>query len=333
MKLVFKKSLPGLWLLLGFGLANPAQATQSLQALASVQTATQMPQIRLEIIQEEPPRFEIILNIPATQLTVYDRGVPVRHHKVAVGTPRWPTPTGKFSIDEIQWNPWWLPPKSDWAKSAEKTPPGPGNPLYPVKLMMEKALRIHGTRSTWSIGRAASHGCMRMYRDEARDLAEFFEAQLKPDHKPEDFEEYRRKAWQPYSTKLPKENNIWVYMVYQPLERWSNQLVLHPNYYGQRIPYEEKILDLILDAGVYTAPIDIGKFHAIRKKSRGTTLIPFQDLLYESVDPANLPEAFSSMCLVEKSKQLEQARHHYNTRMVSTLLPPKQPSANRISTR
>ncbi len=278
-----------------------------------------------EWVEAKPPRFEIVLNIPATQLTVYDEGKPVRHHKVSVGTPRWPTPTGKFNIYEIQWNPWWLPPESEWAKDAEKTPPGPRNPLYPVKLIMEKALRIHGTPSTWSIGRAASHGCMRMRRDEVRNLAEFLESNLVANHDPAIFEEYRKKVWQPYSTKLDPEQHIWVYMVYQPLERWSNALVLHPNYYGRRIPFEEQILDLLLASGVYTAPIDLGKFHAFKKQSRGTTIIPFRDLLADAADTDGLPDGFQAACLENDTQEsLAQIRQTYNTRLVPAVVPIAQ---------
>lgn len=300
---------------------------EAVQAVANHQVVPSTK--RWEIVEDQPPRFEILLNIPATQLTLFDRGVPVRHHKVAVGTPRWPTPTGKYSIYEIQWNPWWLPPESEWAEKAEKTPPGPGNPLYPVKLMMQKALRIHGAKSSWTVGRASSHGCMRMRRREVRNLAEFLESSLVPNHDPALFEEYRRKQWQPYSTKLPENNRIWVYMVYQPLERWSNQLVLHPNYYGRRIAYEKEIMDLLLESGVYAAPIDMGKFHAIRKMKGGTKVIPFQELLAEGSKPEEQNEQFASICLVDQPHQLQQAREKYNTRLISTMVPLFQ-SAKRL---
>ncbi|MDX1386056.1 MAG: L,D-transpeptidase [bacterium] len=312
-----------LWVIL---IACPAGATpEELLGTEAAQAVAQhevVPSVqRWEVVEDAPPRFEILLNIPATQLTLFDRGVPVRHHKVAVGTPRWPTPTGKFTIYEIQWNPWWLPPESEWAEKAEKTPPGPGNPLYPVKLMMQKALRIHGAKASWTVGRASSHGCMRMRRGEVRDLAEFLESQLVPEHGPAIFENYRRKTWQPFSTKLPEEKHIWVYMVYQPLERWSNQLVLHPNYYGRRIAYENEIMDLLMEAGVYTAPIDMGKFHAIRKKGRGTRVIPFQDLLADGSLPEEQSEHFASMCLLDQPNQLKQAREKYNTKLISTMVP------------
>lgn len=275
-----------------------------------------------ELVTDKPPRFEILLNIPATQLTLFENGKPVRHHQVSVGTPRWPTPTGKFNIYEIQWNPWWLPPPSDWAKDAQKTPPGPGNPLYPVKLVMEQALRIHGTPSAWSIGRAASHGCMRMRRNEVRSLAEYLESKLVPNHDPAVFEEYRKKVWQPYTTKLDPGQQIWVYMVYQPLERWSNALVLHPNFYGRRIPYDEQILDLLMESGVYAAPIDLGKFHEIQKRSRGSTIIPFRDLVADDADPESLPDAFAAACQQNESiDALAKVRQTFNTHLVPTVVP------------
>lgn len=283
--------------------------------------STQAPESSLVLTEDVAPRFEILLNIPATLLTLFDQGVPVVSYKVSVGSYRWQTPTGKFHIDEIQWNPWWYPPPSEWAEDAEKTPPGPANPLYPVKMMMEDALRIHGTPHGWSIGRAASHGCMRMFRNEARRLAEYLESELKEDHTPENFEKYRRKTWQSYFTKLKPHQEVWVYMVYEPMERLGNALAIHPNVYARALDYENHALDLLQAAGIYAAPLDWEKLHATRKKvKRKSALLPFQDLLPANTDLDQVDASFHPVCWEESetglAPLLAKARSHYNTRLV-----------------
>lgn len=274
----------------------------------------------LEIEKSSPPRFEILINIPATLLTLYENGIPVMSYKVAVGTRRWATPTGKFHIDEIQWNPWWYPPESEWAEEAEKTPPGPSNPLYPVKLMMEDALRIHGTPRPWSIGRAASHGCMRMRRNEVRTLSEYLEAKLKSDHKATDFEKYRKKTWQTYLTKLDPEQEIWVYLVYEPIERMGNSLAIHPNLYGKTLDYEAQVLDLLMEAGIYETPLLWERFNSEKKQAKhNTSLFPFQDFLPEDTNMDYVDPSFHPVCWVESPssayKMLAEARQKYNTRL------------------
>jgi L,D-transpeptidase ErfK/SrfK len=69
-------------------------------------------------------------------------------------------------------NPVWRNPHKPWSKDMpEYIPPGPGNPLGPRAIYLSAPLvRIHGTPSISSIGRAASHGCIRMYPWDVIDL-------------------------------------------------------------------------------------------------------------------------------------------------------------------
>lgn len=83
-------------------------------------------------------------------------------YAVAVGTPQYPTPNGSFSIVEKKKDPWWYPPKSDWAKDKKPIPPGPGNPLGPYWMGLGSGLGIHSTPDEASLGYSASHGCIRM---------------------------------------------------------------------------------------------------------------------------------------------------------------------------
>src|SRR3989338_2755559 len=89
--------------------------------------------------------YHIIINIPSTKLSVYDEDELVMELPVAVGQAIYKTPTGYNEIKELIWNPWWYPPNADWAKDEEITPPGPANPLGPVKIVLGDEIRIHGT--------------------------------------------------------------------------------------------------------------------------------------------------------------------------------------------
>jgi lipoprotein-anchoring transpeptidase ErfK/SrfK len=115
----------------------------------------------------------VVINRGAKQLTLYDGSTVVRNFRVATGTAEYPTPAGTFSIADMQKNPWWRPPDSDWAKDAKPIPPGPGNPLGTRWMGLTAPLvGIHGTPDAASIGYSASHGCIRMHIPEATWLFE-----------------------------------------------------------------------------------------------------------------------------------------------------------------
>lgn len=118
-----------------------------------------------------PPQMRIVVNIPAYRLDAYVGDSLARTLPIAPGMPRYRTPRGEFAITSIQWNPWWIPPDSPWARKEKPMPPGPTNPMGRVKLNFEPLYYIHATPFENSIGSAASHGCMRMKTADAIDLA------------------------------------------------------------------------------------------------------------------------------------------------------------------
>ncbi len=88
----------------------------------------------------------------------------VERFAIAVGKDRYPTPTGRFKIRKVIWNPAWRPPDSKWARKESPKPPGhPDNPMKVVKMFFkEPDYYIHGTDDDDSLGGAESHGCIRM---------------------------------------------------------------------------------------------------------------------------------------------------------------------------
>ena len=105
----------------------------------------------------------VVIMRGSNRLLFFDDAKLVRWFGVATGQPSFPTPLGDYEIVNLQRNPWWYPPPSDWAKDAEPVPPGPGNPLGTRWMGISAPyVGIHGTPDAASIGYSASHGCIRM---------------------------------------------------------------------------------------------------------------------------------------------------------------------------
>jgi lipoprotein-anchoring transpeptidase ErfK/SrfK len=110
----------------------------------------------------------IVIRRGANELRFYQGARLVRKFGVATGQAVYPTPTGTFSIVDLQRNPWWRPPDSDWARGLDPIPPGPGNPLGTRWMgLSAPGVGIHGTPDDASIGYSASHGCIRMHISDA----------------------------------------------------------------------------------------------------------------------------------------------------------------------
>ena len=120
---------------------------------------------------EEAPGLKLVLNIAARRLHVYENGERTRTYTVSVGKPGHRTPVGSYRISRVEWNPWWHPPNSPWARGKKPTPPGPRNPMGRVKMYFRNLYFIHGTPETGTLGQAVSHGCVRMSNGNAIALA------------------------------------------------------------------------------------------------------------------------------------------------------------------
>jgi lipoprotein-anchoring transpeptidase ErfK/SrfK len=113
----------------------------------------------------------IVIRRGANELRYYDGERLVRTFGVATGQAVYPTPTGQFTIVDMQRWPWWRPPDSPWARGLKPIPPGPGNPLGTRWMgLSAPGVGIHGTPDDASIGYSASHGCIRMHIPDAEWL-------------------------------------------------------------------------------------------------------------------------------------------------------------------
>jgi lipoprotein-anchoring transpeptidase ErfK/SrfK len=111
------------------------------------------------------------VDLSAKKLYLFNGTDTADTYSVAVGSQRWPTQTGQWRITQVVWNPEWIPPDESWAEQREPRKPGdPKNPLGRVQLVYDPPRTIHGTPERSSIGKAISHGSIRMYNEDAAEL-------------------------------------------------------------------------------------------------------------------------------------------------------------------
>jgi hypothetical protein len=116
----------------------------------------------------------VVVETGSNRLLLYEGTALSRTFTVATGQSAYPTPTGEWSIVDMQRDPWWIPPPdAPWAQGAKPIPPGPGNPLGTRWMgLTAPGVGIHGTPDAASLGYSQSHGCIRMAIPDAEWLFE-----------------------------------------------------------------------------------------------------------------------------------------------------------------
>src|ERR1700691_708686 len=107
----------------------------------------------------------IVVSLEDRKLALVENGHVKKVYPVAVGKPTTPSPVGTFTIARRVKNP-------TYHHDGKTVLPGPGNPVGTRWMgLSTKGYGIHGTNEPNSIGKAASHGCIRMAK---ADLEEFY---------------------------------------------------------------------------------------------------------------------------------------------------------------
>src|SRR5437868_11219163 len=111
------------------------------------------------------PERRIVVSIPDRKLAVVEHGRVKKLYRVAVGTKWSPSPAGEFHIVNKVAAP-------VYRHKGKVVAAGSGNPLGSRWMGLDAPhYGIHGTNQPSSIGRAASHDCIRMA---SRDVQELF---------------------------------------------------------------------------------------------------------------------------------------------------------------
>lgn len=137
-----------------------AVTRKAIQTKKTTETQAQQPSPEEQVTLT---RF-IVVSIPDRQLALIDNGEVVKVYPVAVGKDSSPSPDGNFTVVKRTVNP-------TYYHEGQIIPPGKDNPVGTRWIgLSEKGYGIHGTNAPKSIGKAASHGCIRMAKKDIEEL-------------------------------------------------------------------------------------------------------------------------------------------------------------------
>ncbi len=106
----------------------------------------------------------IVVSIPDRKLVLMENGTVKRAYPVAVGKPSTPSLAGRLTIVRRVSDP-------TYSHHGKVVAPGPKNPVGSRWMGLSvKGYGIHGTNEPNSIGKAASHGCIRMAKADLEEL-------------------------------------------------------------------------------------------------------------------------------------------------------------------
>jgi lipoprotein-anchoring transpeptidase ErfK/SrfK len=149
---------------------NSRQAAAPAAPLEPLVVTPELPSIE-PVLPEVAEDVRLVLRLRERKVYVYQNDELKTTYPVAVGRAGWETPTGSFEVLHMLQDPGWTNPLT-----GEVVPPGPNNPLGERWIAFwtdgNNYIGFHGTPNPETVGRAASHGCIRMYNEDVRELYE-----------------------------------------------------------------------------------------------------------------------------------------------------------------
>ncbi|MGL5840171.1 MAG: L,D-transpeptidase family protein [Sphingorhabdus sp.] len=135
--------------------------------------------VMLGVASAQPKAERIIVSKSKGTLKAYDaQDKLVGMYTASMGSPRDPLPLGRWKVNGVARNPeFHYNPELFWdvsdSKDDQMLPPGPNSPVGIVWIDLSKEhYGIHGTPEPQTIGRAQSHGCVRLTNWDAARLAQ-----------------------------------------------------------------------------------------------------------------------------------------------------------------
>jgi lipoprotein-anchoring transpeptidase ErfK/SrfK len=144
--------------------ANQAAVDQKLVASTTQPSQSSAAPAAVDQHSSPAPKRQIIISIADRQLAVIDHGQVLKTYPIAVGARGTPSPDGDFVIINHAKDP-------TYRGSDTEIPAGKDNPLGTRWMGLSlKGYGIHGTNVQSSVGKAVSHGCFRMRKQDVEEL-------------------------------------------------------------------------------------------------------------------------------------------------------------------
>jgi lipoprotein-anchoring transpeptidase ErfK/SrfK len=173
------KGLPAATTTVSAPIVKPATAasitTPSKPVTSTAIPAGQQPAVKsttTTAATSQPPAdlVSLTLKLKERKVYVYKGGTVVAKYPVAVGKKGWETPTGDWYVMEKITNPGW----TSFKNSSTVIAPGAKSPLGERWIGFwtdgQDMIGFHGTPDPSSVGKAISHGCVRMYDKDVKAL-------------------------------------------------------------------------------------------------------------------------------------------------------------------
>ncbi|MGQ9920062.1 MAG: L,D-transpeptidase family protein [Desulfobacca sp.] len=193
----------------------------------------------------------LVVNLAELAVYHFHQGTFQHRYPLAAGKRKWETPTGNYKILNKIKNPTWRIPDSIMAEMGYRNadfyfevPPGPDNPLGAYWMATSaKGVGLHATTAPWSIGRYASHGCLRMFHEHIEELFPQVEVGMPI-----------KIIYKPIKVACTPDNRIF--------------LQVHGDYY-QRVPDKVKEVETILRNNQLADLVDWPKVKQVLKERDG----------------------------------------------------------------
>jgi L,D-transpeptidase ErfK/SrfK len=262
---------------------TPVRSMLLLPVLLSLFTGTAAAPTPPHAGAGEPP-IRLVINIPAGRLDVFERGQRTRSYLVSVGRRGYETPAGSYYINRIEWNPWFHPPKSNWARNWKIAPPGPDNPMGRVKLQFSTLLYLHGTSEEEEarLGARASHGCVRMGEQDIRELARLIHRYSTPGVSAKVLDELAEPGAKNRSFPLPR--GVPLSVTYNIVEVRDGQIVINPDVYRRKgDSIKPQLTAALQKLGVSPGQLDPQRLEELSRTRRATRVTISLDTLVANV--------------------------------------------------
>ena len=156
--------------------AHPFDVQEAIDFKKQTEQAEKANAIPLEKDKPEAEQLSLHVNVAEKMMDVMRGGKLVGSYPITPGSKSLPAPIGEWFVKGIDWMPIFrwddaMLMHGERTANAHMLPPGPNNPVGIVWMELNhKGSGLHGTAEPETIGRATSHGCIRLANWDALDL-------------------------------------------------------------------------------------------------------------------------------------------------------------------